>query len=232
MHYLRDGLGLPRLGWVNAVVEHPRNPDLLFVGTETGLFVTFDRGGKWLRMTGDFPTVPVDDLVIHPRENDLVVGTHGRSIYILDDVTALERHREGGDSVELFELRKATVFLPWKHESYGAQRQFVGENPEFGALVTYHLGRPVEGVEIRIADAESSCGSSGTGGLWVPAVVWDLGAEGPKDVPREKVLSYLRVLRSGARRRLRAGEFRRGRADRGSRSRRSNSRSATVSFWR
>ena len=180
-----DG-GLPRLGWVNVVLEHPRNPDLLFVGTETGLYASLDRGGEWSRMTGGFPTVPVDDVVVHPRENDLVVGTHGRSIYILDDITALERHREGGDAIELFEPRKAAIFLPWKHESYGAQRQFVGENPEFGALVTYRLTRPTEGIEIRIADAEGNLVRklAGPAGSGFQRVSWDLRSEGPKGVPR------------------------------------------------
>jgi photosystem II stability/assembly factor-like uncharacterized protein len=178
--------GLPRLGWVNVILEHPRNPDLLLVGTETGLFVSFDRGLEWLRMGGNFPTVPVDDLVIHPRDNDLVVGTHGRSIYILDDVTALERHRARGDAIELFDVRKSTVFLPWKHESYGAQRQFVGENPEFGALITYHLVQPAEGIEIQIADAEGGLVRKlgGPAGSGFQRVAWDLRAEGPKDVPR------------------------------------------------
>jgi hypothetical protein len=171
---------------VNVIVEHPRNPDLLLVGTETGLFVSFDRGLEWLRMGGNFPTVPVDDLVIHPRDNDLVVGTHGRSIYILDDVTALERHRARGDAIELFDVRKSTVFLPWKHESYGAQRQFVGENPEFGALITYHLVQPAEGIEIQIADAEGGLVRKlgGPAGSGFQRVAWDLRAEGPKDVPR------------------------------------------------
>ena len=178
--------GLPRLGWVNVVLEHPRNHDLLFAGTETGLYISFDRGGNWLRMSGNFPTVPVDDLQIHPRENDLVVGTHGRSIYILDDLTALERHRPGGDSVQLFDVRKATVFLPWKHESYGAQRHFVGRNPEFGALVTYHLARPAERVEIQIADAEGNLVRKleGPAGSGFQRAGWDLRAEGPTDVPR------------------------------------------------
>ena len=180
--------GLPRLGWVNVVLEHPKNPELLFVGTETGLFTSFDRGGNWLRIRGNFPTVPVDDLVIHPRENDLVVGTHGRSIYILDDVTALERHRASGDAAELFEPRRATVFLPWKHESYVAQRPFVGENPEFGALITYHLSRPQDGVEVQIANPEGNlvrklAGPTDSG---FQRVVWDLRAEGPEDVPRGK----------------------------------------------
>ena len=80
---------LPEAGWINVVAEHPDNPNLLFVGTETGVFVSFDRGGAWTGLRGNFPTVPVDDLVIHPRDYDLVVGTHGRGIYILDDITPL-----------------------------------------------------------------------------------------------------------------------------------------------
>ncbi len=180
-----DG-GLPRLGWVNVVFEHPRNGELLFAGTETGLYLSLDRGGEWLRVTGGFPTVPVDDVLIHPRENDLVVGTHGRAIYVLDDVTALERHRPGEGATELFEPRRAVIFLPWKHESYGAQRQFVGENPLFGALITYHLAQPADGIEIRIANAEGTVVRtlSGPGGAGFQRVAWDLRAEGPKDVPR------------------------------------------------
>ncbi|MGH9334871.1 MAG: hypothetical protein ACRD21_14115, partial [Vicinamibacteria bacterium] len=183
------GSGLPGMGWVNVVLEHPRNPDLLFVGTETGLFVSFDRGEIWLRMSANFPTVPVDDLVIHARENDLVVGTHGRSIYVLDDITPLERHRAGSDGVELFEPRKATIFLPWKHESYGAQRQFVGANPDFGTLITYHLAKAPDGeVRIAIADAEGKLvreleGPSDPG---FHRVVWDLRVEGPREVRRSR----------------------------------------------
>ncbi len=178
--------GLPRLGWVNVVFEHPRNGDLLFVGTETGLYLSFDRGKEWLRVTGGFPTVPVDDVLIHPRENDLVVGTHGRAIYVLDDVTALERHRSGADAIELFEPRRAVIFLPWKHESYGAQGQFVGENPPFGALITYHLARPTDEVEIRMANADGTLVRTlaGPGGPGFQRVAWDLRAEGPQDVPR------------------------------------------------
>jgi photosystem II stability/assembly factor-like uncharacterized protein len=182
------GAGLPARGWVNVVREHPRNPDLLFVGTEVGLFVSFDRGARFASFRSNLPTVPVDDLLVHPRENDLVVATHGRSFYVLDDATALERHRPGGDSVELSPPRKATLFLPWKHESYGAQRQFVGENPPFGALITYHLGRAVAGVSIAVSDPagrriRSLTGASGEG---FQRVVWDLRSEPPEGVPRAR----------------------------------------------
>ncbi|HXV60990.1 MAG TPA: hypothetical protein VEK15_09880, partial [Vicinamibacteria bacterium] len=174
---------LPERGWINVVVEHPRNGDLLFVGTETGLFVSFDRGGEWMRMTGNFPTVPVDDIVIHPRDNDLVVGTHGRSIYILDDITPLEHHRPRSDSIELFDIRKATLFLPWKHESYLGQRPFIGPNAPFGALITYRLPSDVSetpliriknqaGVELRTLPGTARAGFN--------RIVWDLRVRAPE----------------------------------------------------
>ncbi len=85
--------GLP--AWsVNVIREHPRTPGLLFAGNEIGVFVSTDRGAAWHRMQG-LPTVPVDDIVLHPRENDLVLGTHGRSIWILDDVAPLEEITRG-----------------------------------------------------------------------------------------------------------------------------------------
>ena len=61
------------------------DPNLLFVGTEFGLFFTQDGGGTWHKMTGNFPTISVRDLEVQERESDLVIGTFGRSIYVLDD---------------------------------------------------------------------------------------------------------------------------------------------------
>jgi hypothetical protein len=179
---------LPPAGWVNVVVEHPRNHDLLFVGTETGLFVSVDRGGKWMRMTGNFPTVPVDDLVIHPRDNDLVVGTHGRSIYILDDVTPLEQLTSDvlESEANLFDMRAAFAYLPWKHESYGAQRQFIGENPPHGALVTYYLASELDGdVGLLILDGAGNTlrEMEGTKKLGMNRVVWDMRSAPPEGVP-------------------------------------------------
>ena len=69
---------------INVVREHPRNKDCLFVGTELGVFVSFDGGGNWYTMQNDMPTVACHDLMVHPREMDLIVGTHGRGIYVMD----------------------------------------------------------------------------------------------------------------------------------------------------
>ena len=176
---------LPQVGWVNVLAEHPRNPNLLFVGTETGLFVSLDRGNRWIRLTGNFPTVPVDDLVIHPRDNDLVVGTHGRSIYILDDLAPLEQLSEEvlASEVHLFDIRPAMEFVLVKHESYGAQRQFIGANPPFGAVISYYLkSEPAGDVELSIVDRSGKAlrEISGTKHPGVNRVSWDLRLAGPE----------------------------------------------------
>ena len=82
--------GLPD-GWsVNVVAEHHRAPNLLFTGNEVGVYVSVDRGRQWTQLKNNLPVVPVDDILIHPRDNDLIVGTHGRSIWIMADVTPFE----------------------------------------------------------------------------------------------------------------------------------------------
>ena len=176
--------GLPDAGWINVVVEHPANANLLFAGTETGLFASFDRGREWSRLRGGFPTVPVDDLVIHPRDDDLVVGTHGRGIYILDDLTPLVQLSTSvlDAAVHLFDIRTATEFHLWKAESYGAQRQFIGANPPYGAIVTYYLRDATsEPASVTVADAGGRTVRrvEGPGAPGMNRIVWDLRADRP-----------------------------------------------------
>ena len=180
---------LPEAGWINVVAEHPDNPNLLFVGTETGVFVSFDRGGAWTGLRGNFPTVPVDDLVIHPRDYDLVVGTHGRGIYILDDITPLAQLSSDviASDAHLFDVREVTEFLQWKHESYGAQRQFVGSNPPYGAIISYYLGRAAADAEPPALTILDPTGRDirridGTGNAGMNRVVWDLRADYPESL--------------------------------------------------
>src|SRR6266567_2999917 len=82
---------LPLVGTVNVIREDPKNKDLLFAGTEFGLFVSLNAGGEWKRFMSGMPSVRIDDILIHPRDGDLIAGTHGRGIYILDDITALQQ---------------------------------------------------------------------------------------------------------------------------------------------
>ncbi len=132
--------GLPT-GSVNSLVEHPDNPDLLFLGTEHHLFTSTDAGATWMKMP-NLPTTHYDDLVIHPREKDLVIGTHGRSIFILDDTRPLSEWTAAAISgpAHLFTIRQATIMSYWKDTSYRGQAEYAGENPPDGAIITYRLG--------------------------------------------------------------------------------------------
>lgn len=133
-------------GYALAIAEDPVDPDLLFLGTEFGLFVTVDGGDHWFRWKHGFPTVPVRDLVVHPRDGDLVVGTHGRGAYVIDDLTPLREI-----SPEILEKR-IHLFRPPPAQQYvvkqtGASRfpgngEFRGENRPYGALISFWLGDP------------------------------------------------------------------------------------------
>jgi len=126
---------LPGNGNINALREDYDNPNLLFVGTEYGLFVTLDGGREWKRFMTGMPSVRVDDILIHPRDRDLIVATHGRSIFIADDISPLEKLPPHGDVV-LFEPRPAVL---WKLDRQALRqvtnRDFKGENPQGGTAV-------------------------------------------------------------------------------------------------
>ena len=128
-------------GSVNSMVEHPDNPNVLFVGTEHGLFVSTDAGGQWARMP-NLPTTHIDDLVIHPREKDLIIGTHGQSAWILDDSSPLAEWTAAvsAASAHVFSIQGATIFNYRKDTSYRGNAEFHGTNPVSGALITYSLG--------------------------------------------------------------------------------------------
>ena len=118
----------------------PRQPEPPVLGNEVGVFVSIDRGASWGRMKNGLPTVAVDDIVIHPRENDLVVGTHGRSIWILDDITPYQEMSGqllASDS-HLFGARRATMWsmgMDWPFQP----ATFVAPNPAPGVAIRYYL---------------------------------------------------------------------------------------------
>ncbi len=126
---------------VNVIREHHRNPDLLFVGTERGAYFSIDRGKKWIRIKSNFPMVPVDDIAIHPRDNDLILGTHGRSVWILDDITPLEQLSMEilNSSYYLFDIQDATQTRLFYHKGSTGHKIFIAPNPPYGAIFSYHL---------------------------------------------------------------------------------------------
>jgi hypothetical protein len=126
---------------VHVVREHPRSMNLLFVGTEFGLWVSWDRGGNWTALKSNFPTVPVDDIEIQARENDLVLATHGRSIWVFDDLTPIE-HMDAAvaaSPLTFFPPRPATTWHLRNRRWSAGQKMFTAKNPPYGAILSYYL---------------------------------------------------------------------------------------------
>ena len=132
--------GLPESP-LNALAQHPRRADLLFAGNEVGVYVSLNGGGSWMRLANGLPTVPVDDIKIHPRENDLVIGTHGRGIWIMDDIGPLEEltTEVHASPVHLFRTRTATSYNLYRPQGW-TPGIFAADNPEYGARIRYLLG--------------------------------------------------------------------------------------------
>lgn len=145
--------GLPR-GSVNAFAEHADNTNLLFVGNELGVWVSVDAGAHWVRMESNLPTVPVDDIKIHPRENDLVIGTHGRGIWIMDDITPLERLTANALEANafVFPVRRATSYNSYNPQGW-TPGIYAAENPPAGARIRYHLAVEPAEMTLRVTDA-------------------------------------------------------------------------------
>jgi len=177
--------GLPKDATVKVVREDVENPSLLWAGTEFGLQVSFDAGATWLRWTEGLPTVSVDDILIHPRERDVIVATHGRSLYVLDGSQLLE-HWNARTLVDTVQFAPPPAAWEWYARTLGGrwgQRNFVAKNPPFGAWFDYVLPRALEGgVSFRIEDAAGRLVRvlQGPGEAGVHRVVWDLLAGDPK----------------------------------------------------
>lgn len=133
---------LPLKAYVQVVREDPKNPNLLYAGTELGLFASYDGGTSWARLNlKNLPHVSVHDILVHPRENDLILATHGRSIWILDDATPVQQMTPQvlEKSAHLFPVRPALRFAT-RFTRYGiGDAVFTGPNPPDGSLITYYL---------------------------------------------------------------------------------------------
>jgi photosystem II stability/assembly factor-like uncharacterized protein len=145
--------GLPKGQVVMTVAEDPKNPAVLYAGTEFGLFVSTDRGGRWTRIRSGLPTVPIHEIVFHPRDNDMILATHGRSIWILDDATPIQQSAEAMRSdAFLFDMRQAMQFNPANDRGFVTDKPFRGRNPTFGAGISYYLKGAAKDVSLRIRD--------------------------------------------------------------------------------
>jgi photosystem II stability/assembly factor-like uncharacterized protein len=138
---------LPANGSVQVIREDLAEPNLLFAGTEFGIFYSALQGNNWTQLKYNIPTVAVHDIVVQPREHDLVIGTHGRGIYIIDDITPLEKLGEANRAgTYLFPVKAATEYNPNSSVPGGVRgagatgdREYSAPNPAFGAIMTYFI---------------------------------------------------------------------------------------------
>ena len=188
---ISDGLR----SYVHVVDEDLRSPNLLYAGTELGIFASFDGGNRWVDLRLGLPPVAVRDLELHPRDNDLVIATHSRGFYILDDVTALQRLAAGvaegpagvpeaeGDGLrrlELFEPMPAVRYTRAADVSALGNRVWLAPNQPYGALLTYWVDpgwSPGGRVSVDVTDEDGRLVRSLTGPAepGVNRVAWNLG---------------------------------------------------------
>ena len=172
---------LPEYGNVNTVRQDPVNPRLLYAGTEFGFFVSLDEGGSWERFMTGLPVVRVDDVVVHPRDGDLVLATHGRSVMVADDITPLQQFTEtvAAEDAFLFEPRDAVA---WRRDvrrsrSVTGDKVLRGDAPPTGTAIHFYLADDASEVALAITDiatGETFRDLEATGGAGIHRVQWNL----------------------------------------------------------
>jgi len=175
---------LPKGEVVRSITEDLKNPDVLYLGSETGLWVTLDRGKSWTRVKANLPTVPVYEITLHPRDNAMILATHGRGVWILDELAPFQ------DAV------KALAADAWLYQQapayersrsglryYGSQgdMQYFGENPPYGAPIRFALKSKADSVRVVIKDGAGNQirelkgdATKNANAAGMNSVVWDL----------------------------------------------------------
>ncbi len=173
-------------GYCHVIREDILNENLLFLGTEFGLFISIDGGKNWAHLRENFPMVAVRDMQIHPREHDLIIGTHGLGIWIIDDLTPLRNLTKEVLNSEVFVLpsRPSKISYTTRIQDYPGDDGFVGENPPSGAYITYYMkSRHVFGdLKIEILDSDGKVVKILPAGKrkGINRVYWDLRLKAPR----------------------------------------------------
>ena len=175
--------GLPMDDYVKVIRQDPNNPNTLVLGMEHGVFISWDKGNNWTKINNNLPPVSVRDLRIHPRERDIIVGTHGRGVWIMDDASSLLDHKLNSEDVHAFDIRPATKWNVYSQIENMGQRTYKAENPAYGASINVYTSvKPNSPVEVNITNAEglqvrTIIDSTFTAGI--NRIVWDLKTDPP-----------------------------------------------------
>jgi len=190
---------LPDRHLVWRLVQDTEKPELLFIGTEYGIFFSQNSGNEWTKIKGGIPNIPVRDITIQRREDDLVAATFGRSFYIYDDIAVFREVDEENLKAEgaLYSVRDAWWYIPRPDLSSGPGKgsqgnaHFVADNPPFGALFTYHLSEGYKTMEEIRKEKEKEYNEAGSD---VPFPGWDKLAE---EMTEQKTKVWLVVTDPG-----------------------------------
>ncbi|MBW8873501.1 MAG: glycosyl hydrolase [Acidobacteria bacterium] len=181
-------------GYAHVIRQDLVNPDLLFLGTEQGLFVSVDGGARWARFTGKLPKVAVRDIALHPREADLILATHGRGVYIVDDITPLRKLTREAIEAEVVMLpsRTAAMAIPASVQEFPGNDEFFAFNPEESATITYYLKkRHLFGdLKVEVYDAQGKLVSTLPAGKrrGINRVSWPMRLPPPKLPPANSLV--------------------------------------------
>lgn len=168
---------LPAHRVLRTIREDLRKPNVLYLGAELGLFYSSDGGAHWTQLKGNMPTVAFNDLVIHPRDNDLVLGTHGRGIWILDNINALQELTPQvlASDAHLFTLEPAEQIRYSDETAHTGDMTFRGDNPPAGAIIDYYV-RTAAAPSLAVHDGQGReiARVAATARAGIHRVVWDL----------------------------------------------------------
>ncbi|HWG59558.1 MAG TPA: hypothetical protein VN661_10985 [Candidatus Acidoferrales bacterium] len=193
-------------GYVHIVKPDPRQPNLIYAGTELGFYASFDGGENWTDLRLGLPHLPVYDLQVHPRDNDLVIATHGRGFYILDDATPLQQLAQAiSRKTMLFPPARGTRYNRWADTSTLGSQMWTAQNRPYGSLISYYLAQPAPGNRVRIsilnAQGKTIRTLEGPGAAGVNRAVWNLQedpllgiAPDPRKAWPDRALQGVRVL--------------------------------------
>jgi photosystem II stability/assembly factor-like uncharacterized protein len=183
-------LATPELrGYAHVVRQDPINPDLLFAGTEWGLYGSLDGGKQWAQIRAGIPNVAVRDLAIQPREGDLLVATHGRGIYVIDDLSPLRSltHEKLAADVAFLATRPNVLAIPRQEQRFDGSADWTGDELPEAAIVTYYLKKRhlIGDLKLEVFDASGKKLATINGGRrrGINRVEWPMRLKGPKLPP-------------------------------------------------
>jgi hypothetical protein len=174
--------GLPHDLWTRAIRPDNRNSAIVYLGTEQGVWVSFDRGAHWQSLRNNMPAVSVRDIRIQPQFDDLVIATHGRSIWVLDDIRPLQELPKAAAAGAMLFAPRTSYEYNLTNSTEGLYTQYAAENPPYGVPISYYQSQPqTHAPDVTILDAAGHTVRTlrGSNDAGLNQVVWNFTEAGP-----------------------------------------------------